>query len=83
MTDGGRYAKTEKGADEIVLRRDNLPGKLRIMLILIDPTKTAEQLRIHAARIGAPPDFLEIMLRHGYIAPIGPKSAGGFVAGTP
>jgi hypothetical protein len=80
--DGGRYAKTEKGADEIVLRRNNLPGKLRIMLILVDPTKTAEQLRVHAARIGAPPDFLEIMLRHGYIAPIAPGGGAAAVQGA-
>ena len=77
MLVAGRYAKTEKGADEIVLRRNNLPGKLRIMLILVDPTKTEDQLRVHAARIGAPSDFLEVMLRHGYIAPItlGPMPA--------
>jgi hypothetical protein len=75
MADNVRFAKTEKGADEIGQRRNNLRGKLRIMLILIDPTKSVEQLRLQAARIGAPPDFLETMQRDGYIVPVGSGTA--------
>jgi hypothetical protein len=75
MADTVRFAKTEKGADEISQRRNNLRGRLRIMLILVDPTKTAEQLRVQAARIGAPSDFLETMQHDGYIVPVGPGTA--------
>jgi hypothetical protein len=75
MADNVRFAKTENGADEIGQRRNNLRRKLRIMLILIDPTKTVEQLRLQAARIGAPSDFLETMQRDGYIVPVGPGTA--------
>jgi hypothetical protein len=76
MVNGLRYAKTRKGVDEIGLRRYGLGSKLRIVLILVDPSKTAEQLLTHAARIGAPPDCLDTMLRDGYIAPVAPIISG-------
>jgi len=63
-----RYEKTAKGVDEIGRRR-NLTGKLRVMLILVDPSKTADQLLAQAAQIGAPADCLDTMARDGYIAP--------------
>ena len=44
-----RYEKTRKGFDEIRRRRD-LAGKVRIMLILVDPSKTAEQLLDYFSR---------------------------------
>ena len=75
--DDVRYAKTRKGIDEISQRRNNLTGKLRVMLILVDPTKTAEQLRTQGTQIGAPPDCLDTMVRDGYIAPVAlPMLAG-------
>ncbi len=69
-----RYAKTQKGIDEITQRLNNLRGKMRMMLILIDATKTTEQLRAHAAQLGLPEDFLEVMVREGYIAPVEPRA---------
>ena len=47
-----RYAKTDKGMEEIRSRGKNLRGRLRTMLILIDPTKTGDELRASAAQIG-------------------------------
>lgn len=70
MVDAVRYAKTRKGVDEISQRRNNLTGKLRIMLILVDPSKTAEQLQVQGTQIGAPADCLNTMVRDGYIAPV-------------
>jgi hypothetical protein len=75
MENGVRYAKTRKGVDEIGQRRNTLSGKLRIMLILVDPTKTIDQLLTQAARIGAPADCLDTMVRDGYIAPVMPIAA--------
>lgn len=72
MAQGLRFAKSAKGTAEIGERRNNLRGKLRIMLILVDPTKTAEQLRLQAAKIGAPAETLEMLQRDGYIEPTGP-----------
>ena len=66
-----RYAKTDRGMEEIRSRGKNLRGRLRTMLILIDPTKTGDELRASAAQIGVEPDFLETLLRDGYIAPVG------------
>ena len=70
MENNVRYTKTTKGIDEISLRQYNLTGKLRIMLILVDPSKTAELLRVQGARVGAPEDCLEALVRDGYIAPV-------------
>ncbi len=64
-----RYAKTAKGIEEIAERRNNLRGKMRMMLILVDPSKGAEQLLWHAASLGLPPDCLDVMASEGYIAP--------------
>jgi hypothetical protein len=72
MENGVRYAKTRKGVDEIGQRRNTLSGKLRIMLILVDPTKTIDHLLVQAAHIGAPADCLDTMVRDGYIAPVAP-----------
>ena len=67
MADATRYAKTDKGAEEIRSRGKNLRGRLRTMLILIDPSKTGDELRASAAQIGVEPDFLETLLRDGYV----------------
>lgn len=76
-----RYTKTSKGADEIGQRRNNLRGKMRTMLILVDPAKTADQLREQAVKIGVDPGFLDAMLRDGYITPVGAPSLS-VVGGT-
>src|SRR4051794_8497937 len=74
-----RYAKTPNGLEEIGSRRNNLRGKLRTMLILIDPAKTADDLVAQARQIGAPADCLETLLAGGFIAPLhagGPRVPG-------
>ena len=83
MENNVRYTKTTKGIDEIGLRQYNLTGKLRIMLILVDPSKTEEQLRAQGAQIGAPADSLEAMVRDGYIAPVQPVATGVGTAALP
>src|SRR5438874_1535141 len=75
MLQAVRYAKTATGVEEITARRNNLRGKLRTMLILIDPAKSADELREQGARIGAPADFLDTLLADGYIAPVANRVA--------
>ncbi|HVN35951.1 MAG TPA: hypothetical protein VMU96_11945 [Casimicrobiaceae bacterium] len=70
MADTTRYTKTEMGAAEIGKRRKNLRGRMRTMLILIDPSRTADELRAQAAQLGVPDDFLETLVREGYLAPV-------------
>jgi len=65
-----RYAKTPKGHDEISARRNNLRGKMRTMLILVDPSKPPGDLLDQGARIGVEPDFLDVLVRDGYVAPL-------------
>ena len=66
-----RYAKTEKGLEEIRSRGKNLRGRLRTMLILIDPAKTDAELRASATQIGVEAEFLETLVRDGYVSPVG------------
>ncbi len=75
MADAIRFAKTAKGVEAIRERRYDLRGKLRTMLILIDGTRSTEQLRTQAAVLGAPSDFLETLVHDGYVAPVGPDAA--------
>jgi hypothetical protein len=65
-----RFAKTDKGLEEIRSRGKNLRGRMRTMLILIDPSKTVDELRASAARIGVEPEFLDTLLRDGYVAAV-------------
>jgi hypothetical protein len=70
MADTTRYAKTEKGAAELRSRGQNLRGRMRTMLILIDPSKTGDELRASAAQIGVDADFIDTLTRDGYIAAV-------------
>ena len=70
MTGTTRYAKTEMGAAEISKRRKNLRGRMRTMLLLTDPSRTVGDLRAQAAQLGVPDDFLETLVREGYLAPV-------------
>ena len=76
-----RYAKTDKGLEEIRSRGKNLRGRLRTMLILIDPSKTDAELRTSAAQIGVEPEFLETLLRDGYVALVGGMDTAGSASG--
>jgi len=71
MADIARYAKTQKGTSEIAERRNTLRGRMRTMLILIDPSKSESALRQQAARLGLETDALEQLVRGGYIAALG------------
>jgi hypothetical protein len=81
MADTTRYAKTEKGAAELRSRGQNLRGRMRTMLILIDPSKTGDELRASAAQIGVDADFIDTLIRDGYIAAV--EGTGSAPAATP
>jgi hypothetical protein len=70
MADTTRYAKTDLGIEEIRSRRKNLRGRERTMLILVDPSKTADELRASGARIGVEPEFLQTLVRDGYVVAV-------------
>ena len=81
MADTTRYAKTEKGAAELRSRGQNLRGRMRTMLILIDSSKTGDELRASAAQIGVDADFIDTLIREGYIAAV--EGTGSAPAATP
>jgi hypothetical protein len=76
MAYAARYRKTEKGSEEISKRRKNLDRRMRTMLILVDPSKSVGELAAQAVQLGVPPDFLQTMVRDGFIAPVGDTSGG-------
>ena len=67
-----RFARTEKGQAEIAQQRRNLRGKLRMVLFLVDPGKSLDEIRQQAAQIGAPDDAITQLATEGYIEQIGP-----------
>jgi hypothetical protein len=81
MADTTRYTKTEKGTAEIRKRGRSLSARLRTMLILIDPSKTGDELRANAAQIGVDEDFLAALVRDGYVAPVAGTEAVASTAG--
>ena len=76
--DNRRFARTQKGHDEIANQRKTLKGKLRTTLFLVDPGKSADAIQQQVALMGGPPDALAQLLAEGYIAEVGGGgSAGG------
>ena len=68
MTNNQVYVKTVAGANEVKLRSRALPPRLRTMLIMVDGTRTAAQLHAAATMLGAPVDFLHMLLHRGLVA---------------
>jgi DNA-binding FrmR family transcriptional regulator len=76
--DSRRFARTQKGHDEIVNQRKTLKGKLRTILFLIDPAKPLDAIQQQVALMGGSPDALAQLVAEGYIAEVG--GAGASVA---
>jgi hypothetical protein len=70
-----RLVKTAKGRDEIERRSFKLPGRLRTLLIVVDGTRSIEELTADGVRLGAPDDALILLMREGFVAPV--SVAGG------
>ena len=75
MAAGDIHRKTDKGAAEIAARKLKVGPRLRTMLILIDGTRPEFLLKEEAAKVGAPPDFLEQLAALGLIEKAG-RAAG-------
>lgn len=84
MAAGDIYRKTERGTAEIKERKLKLNPRLRTMLILVDGVQPEFILKEEAAKIGAPPDFLQQLAAAGLIerdtSAAGAVKAGGGVA---
>jgi len=70
-----RFARTEKGHGEIVEGRRNLRGKVRTLLFLIDPAKSAEQIEQQASQIGATYEQLAQLVADGYVVELVTETA--------
>lgn len=81
--DNRRFARTQKGHDEIANQRKTLKGKLRTALFLIDPGKSADAVQQQVALMGGPPDALAQLAADGYIAEIGASGGGATAAASP
>ena len=71
MSAGDIYGKSDLGMQEIGNRKLKLAPRLRTMLILVDGHQTALILQEEAAKIGAPDDFLDLLLNLGLIKKVG------------
>ena len=78
-----RFARTTKGHGEIVEGRRNLRGKVRTLLFLIDPAKSAEQIEQQAEQIGATYEQLALLITDGYVVELGTAApANDAIAGV-
>jgi hypothetical protein len=70
MDTATKLIKTAKGKEEIEQRRYKLAGKLRTLLILVDGSRSVDQLADDGKRLGAPDDALILLMRDGFVAPL-------------
>jgi hypothetical protein len=68
MNPQARFIKTEKGQEEIRNRTYRLQPRLRSLLVLVDGTRPAGELVQAANGFGGGPEFLESLLKEGFIA---------------
>jgi hypothetical protein len=76
------YRKTDRGQAEIGNRKLKLNPRLRTMLILIDGLQPEFLVREEAEKVGAPPDFLEQLMKLGLVEKAG-RAAVPATAGEP
>lgn len=69
------YRKSDKGAEAIATRGHGVGGKLRMLLILVDGKKSAEELTRLAAGMGESAQLLQELEAKGFIEPV-PGAAG-------
>lgn len=75
-----RLIKTDKGREEIDHRRYKLAGKQRTLLILVDGTRSLEDLTNDGRKLGAPDDALILLLREGFVTAVTSSSANTVTA---
>ena len=87
MAAGDIYRKSALGTAEIAARKMKLNPRVRTMLILIDGAQPEFILREEGAKVGAPPAFLEELLKLGLIEKVGraqtPAAAAATAAAKP
>ena len=71
MNPRARFAKTEKGREEIRERKHGLQPRPRTLLVLVDGAKTADELIQAATRLGGGPEVLQSLLKDGFIDEVG------------
>ncbi|HEY1044362.1 MAG TPA: hypothetical protein VGE60_10910 [Telluria sp.] len=67
------YDKTEKGREEIATRKNQLPARLRTLLLMVDGQKPAETLLQNTAALGVDEDSLKQLEADGFIVRTGPE----------
>lgn len=65
------FQKTGKGQHEVATRSHRLPARERSLLIMVDGKMSGEQLIAQARHFGDAEQFLDNLLRNGFIAPVG------------
>jgi len=67
MRSNARFAKTDKGQDEIRNRTYRLQPKPRALLVIVDGKKAADELLQTATGLGGGPELLESLIKDGFI----------------
>ena len=67
------YDKTEKGREEIATRKNQLPARLRTLLVMVDGNKPAATLLQNTAALGVDEECLKTLVTDGYIVRTGPE----------
>src|SRR5258706_12169732 len=77
MSAGDIYSKSQLGIEEVSNRKLKLSPRVRTMLILVDGNVPVFVLREEAQKVGAAPDFLELLQGMGLIVKTGNVAGEG------
>lgn len=75
MDSKARLVKTVKGREEIEHRRFKMPSKQRTLLILVDGTRSIDELTSDGRKLGAADDALTLLIRDGFVAQVAGSAA--------
>lgn len=67
------YDKTDKGREEIATRKNQLPARLRTLLVMVDGQKPATALLQNTAALGVDEECLNALVADGFIVRTGPE----------
>jgi hypothetical protein len=67
MRSHARFAKTDKGQEEIRSRTYRLQPKPRALLVIVDGKKAVDELLQTATGLGGGPELLESLIKDGFI----------------
>ena len=80
MSPQTRFAKTDKGREELETRTYKLHARQRTLLVIVDGKRPVEELLKTATSLGGGKDLLDSLLKDGFISEVSEAAAAATAA---